>query len=226
MEKEKIVSKIEKLLGLAGNNPNAHEAESALLKAQELMLVHKIEEAELKQNDPSAIDIGEAICRESSNTAWARSLVHLFAENFGCVVYMKRTSKKQRFSVFFGNREDAEIARNLYDYTIVWLNKAACKYATNKRNNEGIVKGVKQDYIIGFLKGLEDKYKEQIASNEQYALLVVVPEKVQTEYDIMTANMKKANYSRTIRVHGSLEAQADGYDAGKSFQTNALKGGA
>lgn len=221
-DKEKMLSKIEKLLKLSGNNPNANEAEAAFLKAQELMLAYKIEMHELDGDKKSELKIVKLRCEQAANTPWARALVKIFAENFGCMVYYNSFGKSH-YPVYFGNEEDAHVCRELYDYAVVWLNKSACNYATKKRNTEGMVKGVKQDYILGFLKGLGDKYKEQVESNSQYALIIVVPKEVKSEYNTATASMTSKNWSGHMNTHGSVEARSDGYAAGKSFGTNRIK---
>lgn len=219
-DREKIQSKIKKLLNLAGNNPNKEEAQSAFLKAQELLLQYKIEMHEI-EGDAKEAKISEAVSHQMVNTPWARVLANILAKNFRCMYFIRKFGNNRRFAVFFGEEEDANIACGMYDYAVVWLNKSACNYATMMRNKYRIVKGVKQDYILGFLKGLEDKFEEQIRANAQYALVVVVPPKVKEEYKKL--NIKTKVLSNTIYVHGSEEARAAGYQAGRSFQTNMIK---
>lgn len=217
-DKEKIQSKIKKLLNLAGNNPNKEEAESAFLKAQEMLLQYKIEMHEI-EGKPE-VKIIEAVSHQKANTPWARELARIFSENFRTMMFYRSYTKNNRQVVFFGEEEDAKIACGMFDYAVVWLNKSACNYATMMRNKHGIVKGVKQDYILGFLKGIKDKFEEQIRANSQYALVVVVPPKVKEEYKKIP--LKSARLSNNMNVHGSAEARAAGYNAGKSFQTNFI----
>ena len=47
--KKNIISKIEKLLALAGNNPSEAEAQAALLKAQQLMAEHNLDMAQFEE---------------------------------------------------------------------------------------------------------------------------------------------------------------------------------
>ena len=222
-QKEKMQDKIKKLLALSSNNPNPLEAEAAFLKAQKLMLEYKIEEHELL-GDKKNIEVSRAFCSEPANTPWARSLAQIFAKNFGCMMYYTRLGSKSVYPVFFGEIEEVDTCKSLYDYAVVWLNKRACSYATKKRNDEGIVKGVKQDFILGFLKGLEDKYKEQVDADNRYALMVVVKEEVKDEYKKETAGFQKANFSGRVNTHGSAEARKEGYLAGRTFGTSQIGG--
>ena len=217
-EKEKVRNKIRKLLNLSGNNPNAQEAEAAFLKAQELLLQYKIEMHEIDGNY-DGIKIIQVPSHESVNTPWARALARIFAENFAVMMFYRRMGTRSNICVFFGQEEDATIACDMYDYAVVWLNKSACNYATKMRNERRIVKGVKQDYILGFLKGLEDKFNEQVKANAQYALVVVVPPKVKEEYKTLISGKEfnTVTLSGSMSIHGSVEARAAGYQAGKSF---------
>lgn len=49
-----VMGRIRKLMKLAGNNPNAHEAAAAAAKAQELMLRWKLDSATIAIDEPSA----------------------------------------------------------------------------------------------------------------------------------------------------------------------------
>ncbi len=42
MSNQEVIEKVKKLFALAGNNPSEKEAESAMLKAQELLLSHDL----------------------------------------------------------------------------------------------------------------------------------------------------------------------------------------
>lgn len=215
---EKIIEKIRKLLSLAENNPNPAEAESAMLKAQELLLQHAIDMADVK--DKPAVKVIQVVSKASANTSWGRSLAYIISKNFRCIEFYRRISQNDRKVVFLGEEEDAEIACSMYDYAYKWLNKSACNYATRMRNTQGIVKGVKQDYILGFLSGLTSKFNEQIKSNESYAMVVVTPKEVNDEFQKM--KLKTVKLSDSVRCHGSQQALQAGYNDGRNFSTNMI----
>jgi hypothetical protein len=223
--REKAKDKIKKLLTLAGNNPNENEAQSAILKAQQMLLEFKIEEHELEGEKAPEITIIEARCDKASNTAWEMKIAHILEENFGVILFFK-TRGNVKTPIFFGEEDKANICKSMYEFIAPWLNKRACNYATKIRNTEGIVKGVKQDFILGFLNGLADKFKEQVATSESYALVVVINPLVKNAYEDRSKDFKKGGvHAPKMTVHGLAEARAAGYQEGKTFSTNAVTGG-
>lgn len=219
--KEKMIEKIKKLISLSENNSNEAEAQSALLKAQELLLQYKIEMKEIK--DTKKVKIIEAVTNCSVNTAWARALGGIISENFRCMCFLRRISSRDRKLVFMGEEDDAVVAQSMYDYAFTWVNKNSSKYATNMRNKHGIVKGIKQDYIIGFLNGLNSKFHDQVKEHKSFELAIVVPKEVKDSFQERVKTFKTSNLSSKIVSHGSAIAQSDGYKDGRNFSTNLLK---
>lgn len=218
--KEKMIEKIKKLISLSENNSNEAEAQSALLKAQELLLQYKIEMKEIK--DTKKVKIIEAVTNCSANTSWARALGGIISDNFRCMFFFRGTSKRDYKLVFMGEEDDAMVAQSMYDYAFTWVNKNSSKYATNMRNKHGIVKGIKQDYILGFISGLKSKFDEQIKSNESYAMVVVPPKEVNDEFQKL--KLKKVQLSNSVQCHGSQQARQAGYNDGRNFSTNMIGG--
>lgn len=227
MADEKIIDRIQKLLSLAGNNPNSNEAEAALLKAQKLMAQYKIDEQRVKDASTKVetLDITSMMSSEPVRSPWKRYLASIIADNFRCLSYLNNQGQGRIYFMFFGEREDVEVAYAIYEYTVVWLNKRACNYATNLRNTQGIVKGVKQDFIIGFLNGLRDKFNSEKVNDTELALALTVDTQVTTKYNDMAQNFVKMNLSNSINVHGLEDARNDGYEEGRRFSTNALREG-
>lgn len=222
--REKMLSRIQKLLALSGNNPSAKEAEAAFLKAQKMMLDYKIEMEEITGTKRNSINIITAICEEGCNTPWSKTLARIFSKNFACMYYLNRNGKNSVTPAFFGDEDNALTCKGLYDYAVIWLNKTACNYATNMRNKEGIVKGVKQAFIVGFLKGLEDKFEEQTNLNNRYALAIIVPLEVKEAYNNLP--LQRRTSSNRMNINSSEEAKQAGYNAGRSFGTDRLRSGA
>jgi hypothetical protein len=73
--------------------------------------------------------------------------------------------------------------------------------------------GIKNDFIKGFLKGLQDKFKEQVAK-ESFALVLVKDEVVQSAYN--SIKFRKADQS-SVKSEGSFKAYQQGYEQGKTF---------
>lgn len=219
-DREQIIDKINKLMRKAEKTMFPEEAQASILAAQKLLLRYKIEQHELTPEEAETIKVVDVMSVIQANTAWGRALVHIFAENFGTLVYYRKNGNRT-YPVFFGEEEKALVCKALYDYTSIWLNKRACAYATKMRNTAGIVKGVKQDYIVGFLQGLSDKFQEQVkADQEMYALVVVVPHEVQQAFD--KKEFDGTTKPLSIQLHGLAAARREGYRAGKNFDTDSI----
>ena len=214
-ERAEILETIEHLLNLSNSKVNEHEAHVAMLMAQKLMAKHMIEEHELLGLSKE-IEIAKVESKNRTATPWARHLSRIIAKNFGCLLYRSTPHRsKASYTVFFGEEDKAEAACLVYDFALSWLAKASSNYATRMRNTKGIIKGVKQDYIVGFLEGLEAQYAEQVKTEECFALMVVVPQEVKNAFQDM--NLKSHTLSNRMFIHGSDEAREAGYYDGYTF---------
>lgn len=74
---------------------------------------------------------------------------------------------------------------------------------------------LRNDYIAGFLSGLEDKFREQVQNNE-WGLVLVKDKEVQNVYEEMSKDFRMSKAS-TARVLGDQHARASGYKQGKAF---------
>lgn len=106
--RKKILEKIEKLLALAADKANEHEAISAALKAQELMAKYNIELAEV-QGDVKSETITTEMYTPKANQhyvrKWRYTLSNIIAKNFCCKTY----SINRDAIAFYGYEKDANI---------------------------------------------------------------------------------------------------------------------
>ena len=84
---EEIIKKIEKLLALAGNNPNENEALAASLKAQELIAKYNVNIDHLGDNKETP-KIGTAKHTTGKGYKWRFILAPIIARNFRCKLYL------------------------------------------------------------------------------------------------------------------------------------------
>ena len=84
MTDKNIISKIEKLLALAGNNPSETEAQAAMLKAQKLMAEHNLDLAQFKDKPQEKKEAIKDYVEGYHNTNWAISLAKVICDNFRC----------------------------------------------------------------------------------------------------------------------------------------------
>lgn len=83
MEKN-IISKIEKLLALAGNNPSETEAQAAMLKAQQLMAQHNLDMSQFQDRPQEKKEAIKDYVEGYHNTGWAIHLAQVICDNFRC----------------------------------------------------------------------------------------------------------------------------------------------
>jgi hypothetical protein len=120
-----------------------------------------------------------------------------------------------KFVVYFGDRVKAQTASSLFASLKKWIDKRSDSFAAKTRKESGEAKGVKMDYVLGFLKGLREQYEEQRA-DESYALVVTVSKEVENAYNEI-AGLHTAYMSSTIRCRYNMDAQNAGYNDGKHY---------
>ena len=213
---EKILNKIKNLLDLANNNPNENEAIAAALKAQELMAKYDIELEQLDDKKETR-EIVKEVYRQSGKhemKRWKIGLASIIAENFRCKVYF---INKQDV-VFYGYKEDAKIAIQVFTYLYEIGNKFAVRYY-NKCKKEGReTRGVMNTYLIGFRDGVAEVLEKQCT-----ALMIVTPKEVTESFDEMAKNWKTS--TTTLRMSGDTAAYSNGKSDGKDMATaRSIKG--
>lgn len=196
-----IMDRIQKLFALAGNNPDKEEAQSALLKAQELMAKynvtvapgeHKKEEVFLK-----SVEKFSRLRKTARN-----SLTVIIARAFAvkCLLHEDKPT-------FFGYKENVEAAVSSFVFCAKTMNHNAGKAMRSSTLDNTYVYN---SYIIGFLDGLRAKFNEQCK-----ALVIVVPDEVEDKFK------KRFPYLETCRNSALVGGRKNtyyntGYSDGKS----------
>lgn len=170
MTENKIYEKIEKLLALS-SSPNEHEAQAALLKAQELMAKYNITiqkscEIEYATEGIELIDTGIATI----------ALINIIAKNFKCKPYLAG-----KIINFYGHCEDVPICVKAFEYAYKTLNKLSSKRYNEFRKWGYSTKGFFQNYKLAFINELKQKFEKQCT-----ALMIVVPPDVEQNFDEFT----------------------------------------
>lgn len=209
--KEEILKKIEKLLALAGNNPNENEAISAALKAQELMAKYNIELADV-QGAESGQEIKKEIYtpKKSSHyvSKWKYSLSQIIAKNFCCKTY----SLGRDAIVFYGYEKDAKIAQQVFVFLFEAGNKLADKYYRKCKKEGRETKGILNTYLTGFCAGIKEVLDKQCV-----ALMVIVPKEVEESYKEYSKDFRKM--SNKLRTSSDGRAYQDGKQEGRETAT-------
>lgn len=227
MINDKVKDKIRKLLNMSGNNPSDEEAHTAMLMAQKLMAKHSLSEADIDlmaTEDKEVVTID--VTKYTRTPWWYKRLGAIIADNFKCMSYISYRSfyerdtngyeKEVRRSCvrFMGLKNDAEMAKEIFQYAFDNVNNTARNYVRRVRDSGGSTKGIRNDFVLGYLRGLGDKFEEQKAEDNELALALIIDEAVHAEWNKKT--FRSMSSSKATR-RGSDEAYSSGYDTGKSF---------
>lgn len=161
----------------------ATEAErtEALLLAQKMMLRHGVSEEELKMLDASEdahnfVKKKEAYEKPITNYGrlkfYEHRLAMVIAPNFRCYTYHQKWNGKKRL-IFLGIKEDTEIACDVYEFACKAVEYLGAQHLEERdiKDRSKRIK-IKNDYTLGFIKGLDDKFKAQVTENEFHLVLV------------------------------------------------------
>ena len=211
-----IENKIRKLLELSNNNPNEHEAISAALKAQKLMAEYDLTIEQVKDKKELR-EIIEAIYRHTGKhemKKWKYGLATTVGNNFRCKVFMYGCEEV----VFYGYKEDAKIALQVFSYLYEAGNKLAVKYYNQCRKEGKNTRGVMNTYLAGFKKGISSVLEEQCK-----ALMIITPQEVIDKFNERTNGWKTRTVSTKItRDNTAFEnGKRDGADVARSRSISA-----
>lgn len=215
----KIVRKIQLLLNKTKNNPSKEEVQTALLMAQRFMAEYGITQAEVDSHEDEFIT-DKKVTRSDLNyekLPWfKKSLARVIANNFRCYNYINKCNRKSKV-VFLGLEQDVELAKMTFDFACDAIKFGAKQYAKEILKERFIdsVSGLKNSYMLGWIKGLEDQYKEQVAKNN-WGLILVKDALVKQEYENMSLSKGRRS---SISISGGSTARNAGYRDGKSFSS-------
>jgi len=213
-QQETILTKVKKLLTLAENNSSADESQNSFLKAQMLLLKHGLTMNDVAESDTSNTkNVLNTSIDESSRMAWwKKSLANIISNNFRCKSFTSFRSVNTRICII-GLEEDVNIATEIYNCAVRTIEHQSKLYVKlNKKNGKSA--GLKNDFIIGWLKGLEDKFRVQVESVKEYGLILVKDALVVAEVDKM--KLRKGQRSK-ITANRDEDARNAGYKSGNSF---------
>lgn len=209
---------IKKLLALAGNNPNENEAKAAMLKARKLMAQYKLTESDIEdktENDVVKEEVG--VSCTAMTESWMLPLSATIAEHYCCVgtAFRKHGSKTYRIA-FTGLEDDYAVCKQIFLYAVECI-RQRCKEIKKENDwrSSSSIRELCNAYGIGFCKGLSDAFDEQDRNNQEYAIVLVTPEKVHEATKHMKRNNAKLHTGKD--TYGSSVYASEGYADGKRF---------
>ncbi|EHI70851.1 DUF2786 domain-containing protein [Streptococcus ictaluri] len=199
----KIIGKVQNLLELAYDAPNDEEGQTALLMAQKLMVKHKLSMSDIKATQRND-NIGETVGHwEYRMVWWKEKLAAILGENFRCKTIRRRLVKKGITQmIFFGYDTDAELCTKVYEGALLYLDYRLKRLFPTV--SKARWKDYKKSYLLGFLEGLNQRFKEQIQSSEEFALVVQVPAEVLKEQRLRMGDLK----TKTVTIQVELDSEA------------------
>jgi hypothetical protein len=178
MENEKIIAKIKKLLALSNNNTNEQEANSALLKAQQLMVENDISiDVSIA---PNTVEYETIKCTHKWNMGFKGPLANIISANFRCKMYYQGGTV-----TFMGHKLDARIAKEAFEYAYDFALREGNRHYNKAYQMGTVTKGVFNSYTLGFMRGLKMSFDKQCT-----ALIVITPTDVIQKFEDMTKDWK------------------------------------
>jgi len=215
MVDEKLLVKIHNLFKLAEGNTNPNEAQNAMLKAQQLMTQNGIEQSEVNQIIKPKEVLSENITEFGRLSWWEKQLSLIIAHNFRCEIYIKK-AKSGGSIVFIGLKDDVQLAKMVYNFSVIAIQNDTVNFVKQYKKYHVVYNvGVKNDYMMGWLRGLDTKYKEQVSQNG-WGLMLVKDPLVQQE--LSKIHLRKSQSSSVS--HGNDRNVYDkGFEKGKNFNS-------
>jgi hypothetical protein len=207
MNDEKIIDKIRKILAKSGNNSSQAEAQSALLKAQELLAKNGLTMEDIKvktHQDP----VVKEIIKRGRVTWWQSRMGVILSNNFRCECYISSGSGL----IIMGRQGDVEIARVLYEYALSFIDYQTQKLRGKFRKQGLPTDGIMNDYCVGFMDGLKEKFTSQV-ENMGFGLILVKDSELVQMYNNLNLKTIKHSFKRS----GNEEAYGTGFNHGKAF---------
>ncbi len=224
MNEENVLNKIKKLLTMASRSENEGESQNAMLMAQKLMAKHGIEQSEAERFNKKPVKevLDLSVEKQTRLIWWKKHLSSIVSNNFRCKVYLDRNryydeaNDRVRNEVllrFIGLKEDIQIAQSVYAYAVEEIQYSADRYIKIMRKKLRCTpKGLRNDYLRGFITGLNQKFIDQVAENNWQ--LIVVPDDAVIER-VESLYLRKSAQPRigTAQSSGAYDqGQNDGYN--------------
>ena len=192
----KVKELINKLLAVTvENGATENEVITATLKVQEILAKYDMNMADVQ------VDEKEDIVREEVDTkkdVWRLDLALIIANNFCCKVFLSRGR-----IVFYGYKRHCEVAKDVFTTIYNFGRKRASEIYKEYSRQGYDPRGIKNTFYMGFLAGVKNAFDVQ-----SRALMIVVPQEVETAYNHMMVGAK------TKVSHMGCRNDDDVYDRG------------
>lgn len=208
----KLIEKIQKLLALSGSS-NQNEAESAMAKAQELMLKHNIDMRSVQNHDSEYInELSETFKRENPSMKFINDIV----QKYFFIRVVKTNRREGKFFNHIGEKQNVQTALHTVNFLKATFDKLWKEY----KKETNAARGSKQSFVYGLYKGLSEKMDQQRMEAEQKYDLVLVDDPKATEK--MNEIFPRLSHRSAGRINlRDGAAQSAGHAAGRNINLSS-----
>jgi len=230
---ERLLERIRKLLNLAEGTRHEDEAQSAMLKAQLLLANNGWDIDDVPGFQDAKKVLNECVDTDGKTPQnWQWMIITTISKNFRLTPYFATTSfssngRRIQSCHLVGLKHDVQIGKEVISFAFSWFEKNFKLYLTEwKRENKKIwlystggentsrTRRMKNDYMMGFVKGLDEKFRKQV---EEKALVLIQHALVKEEVDNL--NLIRGNAVTITRGY-----DANAYNRGK-YDGNRMRVG-
>ena len=215
--------KIKKLLALAESD-NEHEAQAAMVKAQKLMVEHKISISEVQDvGKREAVEKPTDVTYSPRKDPWILPLANVIAKNYCCsiLIHHDRIKPQTRHLNFIGLEEDLDVCLIVFNYALDCI-RSGVNYRKQKlkvcKVSQKEITSVCNGYAYGFISGVktafEKQKKECESSNSNWGLVVSTPPEVIAKLNSIGTKPKIFNskQSESLSKVDYIAGKQDGKD--------------
>ncbi|MNT22339.1 hypothetical protein D3C72_1577200 [compost metagenome] len=240
MSDEKVINRVKKLLALAVGGANANESESALLLAQRMMAENNIAledvEGQAEAPKPRVVQHYATYAKGNSALVWyAVDLARVIAKNFRVkhVVGVSPQKSKSKAAkekgdipqsiIFVGIADDVMLAVEVYQFALESVKHHADRYARKLYSKGHPMTGLRGAFTTGYLKGLREKFEEQVKTNNWLAIITLHPAVVEYFDEMSTGTISITANKNQAAAYLNGAAFEAGRQEGKRFDANVTK---
>lgn len=218
-KKKSVLEKIKKLFVMSKRGTD-NEQKIAFMQAQKLMAKHHIDEVEIIDNEKLKVKELRSSYVVNSD-AWL-VLANVIAKNFRCENYINTirasNKKKENYVVFVGIEIDVIVAIDLFEKAYDYADYQSKNIVNWYRKHRKSSKGVRDQWLIGFIKGLDKGFEEQINLSSELAIMITIPQEVKEHFGNLVFNGQAT--SRKLKGNGDSNLYMAGFENGKNFAYN------
>ena len=196
---DKIKDKIRKLLSLSKSS-NKNEAQSAMLKAKELMAKHKLKEEDVIEftDNRKVKEMLTGITFSSQRDQWINYLKDVIAENYCCRTFVDCVKPRTYAVGFVGMEEDIDICVQIFEYAVDCIHSGQ-RLIKNSigRDSYYDIRETLTGYGIGFVEGIYNAFEMQKKEKQQeWGLVMTVP----SEVDSSMSDFERINIRHNPKI--------------------------